>query len=111
MDCLFCKIVNKEIGSDIVFENEQLIAFNDIDPQAPFHILILPKKHYKNINELYDADLYAHIMKAAVKIANDKGFAEAGYRIVVNCNNDGGQSVDHVHFHLLGGRKLNWPPG
>jgi len=111
MDCIFCKIASKEMSSDIVFENEQLIAFNDIDPQAPFHILILPKKHYKNINELNDTALYGHIMKVAVKIANDKGFAEAGYRVVVNCNNDGGQAVDHVHFHLLGGRKLNWPPG
>ena len=112
-DCIFCKIANKEIGT-LVYEDDRVAAFNDLNPQAPVHVLIIPKKHIARISDVAgeeDAALMGHIIVVANKIAADRGVAESGYRIVVNCNEDAGQSVWHIHFHLLGGRELGWPPG
>ena len=113
MDCLFCKIINGEIPSEKVYEDEYVYAFNDISPTAPVHVLIVPKKHISTINDIEDndAELIGHIYLAAKKIAQEKGIAEDGYRVVTNCNQMAGQTVFHIHFHLLGGRELNWPAG
>lgn len=112
-DCLFCKIINGDIPGDIVYENDKVLAFNDIAPQAPTHILIIPKKHIATINDLEpeDATTVGELYLAAKAIAADKGFAEAGYRVVMNCNEGAGQTVFHIHLHLLAERKLTWPPG
>jgi histidine triad (HIT) family protein len=111
-DCIFCKIINKEIPSQIIYENDSVLAFNDITPQAPVHILVIPKKHIKDITSVSeeDFDIIKEIFKVANKIAKDKGL-EDGFRIVNNCGDKGGQSVAHLHFHLLGGRQMQWPPG
>lgn len=113
MNCIFCKIVNKEIPSQIVYEDELVLAFEDIAPQAPIHILIIPKKHYSTLLEIDndEKELIGHIFVVAKKIAKQKGVDEKGFRIVINCNSDGGQTVFHIHFHLLAGRKMHWPPG
>lgn len=112
-DCLFCKIIQGEIPSTKVYEDNEVLAFRDIDPQAPEHIIIIPKKHISSANEINgeNSAVIAKIFEAAAKIAKDLGFAEAGYRIVNNCGEDGGQTVGHIHFHLLAGRSLQWPPG
>ncbi|SCZ77160.1 histidine triad nucleotide-binding protein [Acidaminobacter hydrogenoformans] len=112
-DCLFCKIVNGEIPSNKAFEDQKLVVFHDISPVAPVHVLIVPKKHLKSLNEVgpEDADLIAHVFKVAAQVAAELGVSENGYRVVNNCGKDGGQTVDHLHFHLLGGRYLDWPPG
>ncbi|NQU27015.1 MAG: histidine triad nucleotide-binding protein [Candidatus Marinimicrobia bacterium] len=112
-DCLFCKILDREIPADIVFENEYVLAFNDINPQAPVHILIIPKEHIATSNDI-DAgnmDLVGEMLVAAKEIAAKKGIGINGYRTVINCNEDGGQAVYHIHMHLLGGRQMSWPPG
>ncbi|MCX8033894.1 MAG: histidine triad nucleotide-binding protein [Thermodesulfovibrio sp.] len=113
MNCIFCKIVKGEIPSSKIYEDDIVVAFNDIAPQAPIHILIIPKKHYSTILELEedDKELIGYIFLVANKIAKDLDFHERGFRIVVNCNRDGGQTVFHVHFHLLAGRAMRWPPG
>ncbi len=113
MDCLFCKIAAGEIPSSKVYEDELVYAFRDIEPQAPVHVLIIPKEHIKSANELNEenASVVAHIYAVAAKIAKAEGVSENGYRIVNNCGEDGGQTVGHLHFHLLGGRSLAWPPG
>lgn len=111
--CLFCKIDRGEIPADKVHEDAELLAIRDINPAAPTHVLILPRAHIETINDL-DASHVAMVGRAyllAVQLARAEGFADAGYRVVANCNRDGGQSVYHVHFHLLGGRKFGWPPG
>lgn len=110
---LFLKIIEREIPADIVYENEQVLAFRDIDPQAPTHVLIIPKKRIPTINDLAseDAALIGDLVLAARDIARQEGLSEDGYRLVFNCNRDGGQSVYHIHLHLLGGRRLTWPPG
>jgi histidine triad (HIT) family protein len=107
-DCLFCKIVNRELPADIVFEDDDLVAFNDISPQAPTHILIIPKAHFSTVNELTEneIDLPGKLVLRARAIAGEKGIAESGYRLIMNCNPEGGQTVYHVHMHLLGGRQL-----
>ncbi|RKY39053.1 MAG: histidine triad nucleotide-binding protein [Candidatus Omnitrophota bacterium] len=112
-DCIFCKIVARQIPAEIVFEDERILAFNDINPQAPVHILIIPKKHIERLSDLHpsDKDLMAEIIFKAKQLAEDKGIAERGYRLVINNNKDAGQAVFHLHFHLIGGRKLTWPPG
>lgn len=112
-DCLFCKIITGEIPSNKVYEDELVYAFTDIDPQAPVHILIIPKKHIKSILEVEEGDFeYIDAMvKAAQKIAADKGIASDGFRVVFNVGENGGQTVPHLHLHLLGGRYLEWPPG
>ncbi|MBQ3022547.1 MAG: histidine triad nucleotide-binding protein [Clostridia bacterium] len=113
MDCLFCKIAAGEIPSAKVYEDEKVYAFRDIEPQAPVHILIIPKVHIKSANEINDENcaIVGHIFSVAAKIAAQEGIAEDGYRIVNNCGEGGGQTVGHLHFHMLGGRALAWPPG
>ena len=112
-DCLFCKMVNGDIPADVVFENDHVFAFNDINPQAPHHFLVVPKKHISTINDLTDADdaVVGQLYMAAKQVAADMGIAEQGYRAVMNCNAGAGQTVFHIHLHVLGGRALTWPPG
>lgn len=112
-DCLFCKIAAGEIPSTKVFEDERLLAFEDISPATPTHILIIPKEHLGSIHEVREEhkELIGEIHLAATRIASERGLAEGGYRIVNNCGADGGQTVGHLHFHLLGGRAMTWPPG
>lgn len=112
-DCLFCKIAAGEIPAGIIYQDELLVAFHDINPQAPQHLLLVPRKHIRTTLDLTTADnsLVGHVYQIAGKLAHDLGFAEDGFRIVNNCNADGGQVVWHIHFHLLGGREMGWPPG
>ncbi len=112
-DCLFCKIINKEINSDILFEDDDVLAFRDINPQAPTHILIVPQKHISTINDLQQEDeaLTGKIILTAQSLVKQENIDENGYRLVFNCNSDGGQEVYHIHLHLLGGRQMQWPPG
>ena len=112
-DCLFCKIAATEIPADIVHQDEHVIAFRDISPQAPTHVLIIPKKHVSTINDLEDGDeeLVGRLFLAAKRIAGKEGLAEKGYRVTMNCMEGAGQSVFHSHLHLLGGRRFSWPPG
>lgn len=111
-DSIFTKIIKREIPSEIVYENEELIAFRDIDPKAPIHILIVPKKQIRTINDAgtEDAELIGKIVLCARDIANDMGIAERGYRLIFNCNEEGGQTVFHIHLHLIGGKQLGWNP-
>jgi len=111
IDCLFCKMVAGDIKPDIIYQDDQVLAFRDISPQAPVHILVIPKQHVTTLNDLDDATLAGHILLTAIQIAQQQGFAEAGYRTVFNCNQDGGQAVYHLHLHLLAGRQMHWPPG
>lgn len=112
-DCIFCKIVNGEIPSKKVYEDENVLAFYDISPEAPVHVVVIPKQHIQSVNDLNEDNLeiVSQIFKAINKIVIELGIADSGYRIVNNCGKDGGQTVNHLHFHLLGGRSLNWPPG
>lgn len=113
-DCIFCKIAQKEIPSALVYEDDQVAAFKDLEPQAPVHVLIIPKKHVKSILALEadDKELAAHILVDVIpKLARELGIEEKGFRVVTNTGEEGGQSVKHLHFHLLGGRSLQWPPG
>lgn len=113
MDCIFCKISQKELPATIVYENEHVVAFDDLHPRAPIHKLIIPRKHIATLNDLKseDANLVGQLYLAAQKLAKEAGIAEVGYRVVMNCNAGAGQAVFHIHLHLLGGRTLNWPPG
>ncbi|ADY73738.1 histidine triad (HIT) protein [Desulfurobacterium thermolithotrophum DSM 11699] len=106
--CVFCKIINKELPAKIVYEDELVVAFHDINPQAPIHILIVPKEHIPTVNDLEEKhkELIGHIFLVAKKIAKDMGFAENGYRILINCNKDGGQEIYHIHYHLFAGKPL-----
>jgi histidine triad (HIT) family protein len=110
---IFEKIIAREIPASIVFEDDAIIAFQDIDPKAPIHVVIAPKLVIATTNDLAetDAELVGRLILVASQIAKSQGIAESGYRLVINCNKDGGQSVDHLHLHLLGGRKMSWPPG
>lgn len=112
-DCLFCRIIKDKIPSTKVYEDKEVLAFNDINPQAPVHILIIPKKHIDKLSllENEDKELAGHLLLAAKKIAKDKGIDKDGYRIVGNCEKGAGQIVFHIHLHLMGGRKFAWPPG
>ncbi|MCF7802783.1 MAG: histidine triad nucleotide-binding protein [Candidatus Marinimicrobia bacterium] len=112
-DCLFCNIAAGKIDSDIVLEEENAVAFRDINPQAPTHILVIPRKHIARISEAEDTDqeLLGELILLARKIADDEGISEDGYRLVFNNGAHGGQAVEHIHLHLLGGRQLTWPPG
>ncbi len=111
--CLFCKIINREIPASIVYEDDRLIAINDINPQAPVHVLVIPKRHIASLDELSPADdgLVGEVVRRAAVIAAERGIAAGGYRTVFNTNRDAGQTVFHIHLHLLGGRSLAWPPG
>ncbi|MBN2654916.1 MAG: histidine triad nucleotide-binding protein [Nitrospirae bacterium] len=112
-DCLFCKIAAKEIPANIVHEDELCVAFDDINPQAPMHVLVIPKKHISRVSEIKqeDQELAGHLMMVGSSVAASRGFSESGFRIVANCNADAGQVVFHIHFHVLAGRQLGWPPG
>ncbi len=112
-DCIFCKIAAGEIGS-LVYEDDRVAAFDDLNPQAPVHILIVPKKHIEQLSEVQDAEdacLAGHMLVVANRLAKERGIADDGYRVVVNNGKGAGQTVWHVHFHLLGGREFGWPPG
>jgi len=113
MECLFCKIAAKTIPSDIVYESDQLLAFRDINPRAPTHLLIIPRRHIATTNDLAPGDeaLIGQMVLTAIQLAKGEGLAEDGYRLVWNCNRHGGQEVFHIHLHLLGGRAMKWPPG
>ena len=112
-DCLFCKMVAGEIQPDVVFEDDDVLAFRDVNPQAPLHVLVIPKTHIKTTNDLNaeNIGLVGKMYLAARQIAMDEGVADPGYRMVMNCNSDAGQSVYHIHLHLLAGRPMHWPPG
>ena len=110
-DCLFCRIVRKEIPAKIVAENADCVAFRDINPQAPVHVLVIPREHVASLNEVKDGALVGRMHTFAAKIARDEGLAERGYRTLINTNAEAGQTVFHIHLHLLGGRAMKWPPG
>ena len=112
-DCLFCRIIAGERPADFVYEDDELIAINDINPQAPMHVLVMPRRHIATLNDLAagDSSLVGAMIRRAAAIARDRGVAERGYRALFNCNREAGQSVFHIHLHVLGGRRLGWPPG
>ena len=112
-DCLFCRIVSGEIPAELLYEDPEIIAFRDVNPQAPFHCLVIPRSHIPTLNDLRPEHtaLAGRLFAVAAEIAGRHGFAETGYRVVMNCNRDGGQSVYHIHLHVLAGRPLAWPPG
>jgi len=112
MDCLFCKIANKDIPSDLIYEDDKVVAFNDINPQAPVHFLVVPKEHIKSLDEVVEEqeELITHILMLIPKLAKKYNLTK-GYRVVNNCGEQGGQTVDHIHFHVLGKREMLWPPG
>ncbi len=113
MDCLFCKIVDKKIPAKVVHEDEHAVAFDDINPQAPIHTLVIPKRHVATVQEAgpNDQALLGRLLQICATVAKQKGLAESGYRIVANTGRDGGQTVFHLHFHVMGGRHMGWPPG
>jgi len=112
-NCLFCKIINKEIPSEILYEDDRVIAFKDVNPQAPVHILVIPKEHIESANDVDEgnSDVIGHIFAVINRLVKELGIDKDGYRIVNNCGEFGGQTVSHIHFHILGGRQLLWPPG
>ena len=110
-DCLFCRIVRHEIPARLVYESDECIAFRDIDPKAPVHVLVVPREHVASLNDTTDSALVGRLALVAAEIARQEGIAESGYRTVINTNRDAGQTVFHIHLHLLGGRSLAWPPG
>jgi histidine triad (HIT) family protein len=112
-DCIFCKIAAGEIPASVIFEDERAIAFRDINPQAPTHVLVIPRTHVASLNEADETDeaLLGHLLRVAARVAAEEGHAEGGYRTVINTGAGAGQTVFHVHVHLLGGRRLTWPPG
>ena len=111
--CIFCKIIAGEIPSSKVYEDDKILAFNDIEPQAPVHVIIIPKEHITSANAITaeNSAVIAHIFETIPKIAKELGVAESGYRVINNCGADGGQTVEHIHFHLTGGRQFGWPAG
>jgi len=113
MSCLFCKIVRREVPASIVYEDDRVLAFNDINPQAPTHVLVIPKRHIETLNDLTpdDDQIVGELSRRAAAIAAERGIAASGYRVVFNTNRDAGQTVSHIHLHLLGGRSMEWPPG
>ena len=112
-DCLFCKIVKREIPASIVYEDDRMLAFNDINPQGPTHVLVIPKRHIATLNELSDTDdaLVGELVRRAAAIAKERGLSANGFRAVFNTNREAGQTVFHIHLHLIGGRPMRWPPG
>ena len=113
MDCIFCKVVEKEIPAKIVYEDDLVVAFEDINPQAPIHLLVIPRKHITSLNETLDADnnLLGHMMALIKRMAKEQGIDGTGYRTVINTNAEAGQTIYHLHIHILGGRIMHWPPG
>ena len=112
-DCLFCKIIHRDIPAALVYEDERVVAFNDLNPQAPTHVLIVPKRHIETLNELSTEDdqLVGELVRRAAAIAKERGISKGGFRTVFNTNREAGQTVFHIHLHLLGGRSMAWPPG
>lgn len=112
-ECIFCKISNNEIPSKKVYEDDKVFCFEDINPKAPVHVLLIPKKHITSINHLSleDSELMGHMMLIIKEVAKKMGIHESGYRVAINCGEDGGQEVPHIHLHILGGKSLSWPPG
>jgi histidine triad (HIT) family protein len=112
-DCLFCKIIERKIPASLVYEDERVLAFNDVNPQAPTHVLVIPKRHIESLNEISTEDdrLVGELVRRAAAIAKERGFAETGYRTLFNTNRGAGQTIFHIHLHLLGGRPFTWPPG
>jgi histidine triad (HIT) family protein len=112
-NCLFCRIVAGEIPADIVHQDERCVAFRDINPQAPVHVLVIPRDHMESLDEASQRDeaMLGHLLRVAARVANEQGLSESGYRTVINTGAGAGQSVFHLHLHVLGGRSLNWPPG
>ncbi len=112
-DCLFCKIVDGQIPGAIVYKDDRLVAFKDINPQAPMHVLIVPRRHIATLNDLTENDdgIVGEMIRRAAALAAEHGHADSGYRTVLNCNEGAGQSVFHIHLHVLGGRRMGWPPG
>jgi len=113
MSCLFCRIISRDIPGSIVYEDDRVLAFNDINPQAPTHVLVVPKRHISSLNELQPGDdgLLGELVRRAAAIAKERGISAGGFRTVFNTNSDAGQTVFHIHLHLLGGRSMSWPPG
>ncbi len=107
-DCIFCKIINKEIPSNVVYEDDEILAFNDIVPKSPVHILVIPKDHIETFNDIKDHEITSKISKVIQKIVIEHKIDKSGYRVVINCNKDGGQIVNHLHYHILGGKHLKW---
>lgn len=110
-DCLFCKIVKGDIPADIVGQSDHCIAFRDIAPQAPVHVLVVPKKHYRSMSDMPDGSVLGAMGMLGRQVAKELGIAERGYRAVINTGDEGGQTVHHIHMHILGGRTMTWPPG
>jgi len=112
-DCLFCNIVDGKIKANLVYQDDSIVAFKDIAPKAPVHILIIPRKHLVSVSDIAETDraLIGEIFQVAARLAREQGIADSGYRVVVNSGADAGQSVLHLHYHLLGGRQMTWPPG
>ncbi len=112
IDCIFCKIISGEIPSQKIYEDDYVYAFNDINPTAPVHFLLIPKVHIDSVNELDDTNIHyvSKVFMAIAEITKKLGIADDGYRVVNNCNDDGGQTVHHIHFHIIGGKALGWPP-
>lgn len=112
-DCIFCKIIKGEIPSSKIYEDDKVYAFKDINPEAPVHFLVIPKEHIQSVNDINEnnSDIIAHIFEVINKLVVEQKVDKTGYRIINNCGEDGGQTVNHMHFHVLGGRSLNWPPG
>lgn len=111
MTCIFCEIAAGRIPSQVVLKTEWVTAFKDINPEAPTHILVIPNEHVESLHELTDAQVAAHLLQACRQVAEDAGVAERGYRVVTNVGKGGGQTVAHLHFHVIGGRQMTWPPG
>lgn len=113
MECIFCKIIERKLSAKIVYEDELTIAFEDIAPQAPAHTLVIPRKHISTVLDISKEDnaLVGHMFQIAKRIASEKGIAERGFRLVMNCNPESGQEIYHIHLHVLGGRRMHWPPG
>ena len=113
MDCLFCSIVGGETPADTLYQDERCLAFRDISPQAPVHVLVIPREHIESLDDAAQRDeaLLGHLLRVAARVANEQGLSESGYRTVINTGAGAGQSVFHLHMHLLGGRSLSWPPG
>jgi histidine triad (HIT) family protein len=112
-DCLFCKIIDRKVPASVVYEDDRVIAFNDINPQGPTHVLVVPKRHIVSLNDLTPADdaMIGEVVRRAAAIARERGVDVGGFRTVFNTNKDGGQTVSHIHLHLIGGRAMTWPPG